>query len=335
MSPPLVQVRDLTVHYPVKRGFLRRQVGTVAAVDGLTFDIHEGETLGLVGESGCGKSTTGRALLQLLKPTRGAVRFQETDLVTLGPGPLRRARRHMQMIFQDTYASLDPRMPVGSLVGEPLEIHGLGTRAERRERVLELLSLVGLSADLALRYPHELSGGQRQRLGIARALATNPRFIVADEPFSALDVSIQAQVVNLLQDLKDRLKLTYLLIAHDLAVVRHLADRVAVMYLGRIVERGSREAVFASPRHPYTQALLSAIPQVDAAPEARVRIVLEGEVPDPANPPAGCRFHPRCPWATDVCRQQEPQMRDLGARGESHLVACHHAELTQGVASSI
>jgi oligopeptide transport system ATP-binding protein len=301
-------------------------VGTVRAVDGLTFDIHEGETLGLVGESGCGKSTTGRALLQLAKPTRGTVRFQEAELTTLLPGPLRRARRHMQMIFQDPSASLDPRLSVGSLISEPLEIHGLGTRAGRRERVLELLGLVGLSGDLEGRYPHQLSGGQRQRIGIARALATNPRFVVADEPFSALDVSLQAQVANLLSDLKERLRLTYLLIAHDLAVVRHLSDRVAVMYLGRIVELGTREAVFARPRHPYTQALLSAVPRLRAGLGTRPRIVLSGDLPSPAHPPAGCRFHPRCPWATDLCRRQDPETRDLGSAGEPHGVACHHAE---------
>ena len=327
MSTPLLRVRNLKKHYPVRRGWLRRRTGVVAAVDGLSFDIGEGETLGLVGESGCGKSTTGRALLQLVKPTLGEVRFQDADLTTLGPRALRGVRRHMQMIFQDPYASLDPRQSVGRIVGEPLEVHALGTRAERRSRVHDLLSLVGLGPELADRYPHQFSGGQRQRIGIARALATSPRFIVADEPISALDVSIQAQIVNLLDDLKQRLGLTYLFIAHDLAMVRHISDRVAVMYLGRIVELGARDDVFRRPLHPYTQALLSAIPIPDPDLEARrPRVVLEGDVPSPAHPPSGCRFHPRCPLATDLCRREDPETRDLGAPGTPHQVACHHAE---------
>ena len=329
MTTPLLQVRNLKKHYPVRRGWLRRQVGTVAAVDGLTFDIGEGETLGLVGESGCGKSTTGRALLQLVKPTAGEVRFQDDDLTTLSPRALRGVRRHMQMIFQDPYASLDPRMSVGGIVGEPLEVHGLGTRGDRRERVRELLALVGLGPELAERYPHQFSGGQRQRIGIARALATSPRFIVADEPISALDVSIQAQIVNLLNDLKQRLGLTYLFIAHDLAMVRHISDRVAVMYLGRVVELGAHDDVFRRPLHPYTQGLLAAIPIPDPDLEAqRPRVVLEGDVPSPAHPPSGCRFHPRCPWATEVCRREDPETRDLGATGRPHQVACHHAEVS-------
>jgi len=327
LTAALVKVRDLKKHYPVRRGLLRRQVGTIRAVDGLTFDIHEGETLGLVGESGCGKSTTGRALLQLVKPTEGEVRFQDAELTGLGPRALRLARRHMQMIFQDPYASLDPRLSVGSIVVEPLDVHGIGTRAERRERVRELLALVGLHPEFIDRYPHQFSGGQRQRIGIARALATHPRFIVADEPISALDVSIQAQVVNLLCDLKERLGLTYLFIAHDLAMVRHISDRVAVMYLGRIVELASRDDLFRRPLHPYTQALLSAIPIPDPDREARrERVVLEGDVPSPANLPTGCRFHTRCPLATDVCKQQDPEWRNLGSAGAPHHVACHHAE---------
>jgi oligopeptide transport system ATP-binding protein len=332
VTAPLVRVRGLKKHYPVRRGLLRRQVGTIQAVDGLTFDIHEGETLGLVGESGCGKSTTGRALLQLVKPTGGEVRFQDAELTALSSGALRRVRRHMQMIFQDPYASLNPRQSVGSIVGEPLDVHGLGTRAERRARVQELLALVGLNREFVDRYPHQFSGGQRQRIGIARALATNPRFIVADEPISALDVSIQAQVVNLLNDLKAQLGLTYLFIAHDLAMVRHISDRVAVMYLGRIVELASRDELFARPLHPYTQALLSAIPVPDPDLEARRRrVVLEGDVPSPANPPAGCRFHTRCPLVTDICRQQDPEFRDLGSVGRPHQVACHHAEEVPGL----
>ena len=326
MTTPLVRVRDLKKHYPVRRGVLRRQVGTVRAVDGLTFDIAEGETLGLVGESGCGKSTTGRALLQLVQPTSGEVRFQDAELTTLAPRALRGARRHMQMIFQDPYASLDPRMSVGSIVGEPLDVHALGTREERRARVRELLALVGLHPEFVDRYPHQFSGGQRQRIGIARALATSPRFIVADEPISALDVSIQAQVVNLLDDLKQRLGLTYLFIAHDLAMVRHISDRVAVMYLGRIVELGSRDDIFQRPLHPYTQALLSAIPIPDPEREARrQRVVLEGDVPSPSHPPPGCHFHPRCPLATDLCKREDPELRDLGVASAPHQVACHHA----------
>jgi len=326
VNAALVKVRDLSKHYPVRGGLFRRPVGTIRAVDGLSFDILEGETLGLVGESGCGKSTTGRALLQLVKPTRGQVRFQDAELTGLDRRELRRARLQMQMIFQDPYASLNPRMSLGTIVGEPLEVHGLGKRAWRRERVMELVALVGLSPDLVDRYPHQLSGGQRQRIGIARALATSPRFIVADEPISSLDVSIQAQVVNLLSDLKARLGLTYLFIAHDLAMVRHISDRVAVMYLGRIVELGTRDDVFRRPLHPYTQALLSAIPIPDPDLEVRRRrVVLEGDVPSPAKPPTGCRFRTRCPIATEVCAREDPPLRDLGRPGAPQEVACHHA----------
>ncbi|MGH2535880.1 MAG: ABC transporter ATP-binding protein [Candidatus Promineifilaceae bacterium] len=323
----LVQVRDLKKHFPIYRGVLRRQVGAVQAVDGVTFDIFKGETLGLVGESGCGKSTTGRTILQLLEPTSGDVYFEGKDLTALNRNELRKARRHMQMIFQDPYASLNPRMSVGSIVGEPLQIHSVGDGRGRRERVEEMLSLVGLNPYFIKRYPHEFSGGQRQRIGIARALATNPSFIIADEPISALDVSIQAQVVNLLDDLKERLNLTYLFIAHDLSMVRYISDRVAVMYLGRVVELSDRNSIFERPLHPYTQALLSAIPIPDPEKEAkRRRLILEGDVPSPANPPQACRFHPRCQYATQICREVDPEFRNLGTDGKQHMVACHHAE---------
>lgn len=323
----LIKVQNLKKHFPIRRGILRRQVGAIQAVDGITFDIYKGETLGLVGESGCGKSTAGRTILQLLDATEGEVFFNGEELTALKTNQMRKKRRQMQMIFQDPYASLNPRMQVGNIIGEPLDIHKIGKSSERTERVQELLSVVGLNPYFVRRYPHEFSGGQRQRIGIARALATNPSFIVADEPISALDVSIQAQVVNLMDDLKAQLGLTYLFIAHDLSMVRYISDRVAVMYLGRIVELGERDAVYDSPLHPYTQALLSAIPIPDPDAEAkRERILLEGEVPSPANPPSGCRFHPRCAYATDICRQEDPQSRNLGTDGTDHLVACHHAE---------
>ena len=323
----LVSVRNLKKYFPVRRGVLRRQVGAVQAVDGITFDVYQGETLGLVGESGCGKSTAGRTILQLLEPTDGSVFYGDKDLTKLGKNDLRRARRHMQMIFQDPYASLNPRMTVGNIIGEPLQIHNLGNGRARRERVQELLKVVGLNPYFITRYPHEFSGGQRQRIGIARALATNPSFIVADEPISALDVSIQAQVVNLLDDLRAELGLTYLFIAHDLAMVRYISDRVAVMYLGRIVELSDRDEVFDHPLHPYTQALLSAIPIPDPDKEARRRrVILEGDVPNPANPPPACRFHTRCPYATEICREVDPEFRNLGTGQRPHMVACHHAE---------
>lgn len=324
----LVKVDNLKKHFPIMRGVFRRQVGAVQAVDGVTFDIYEGETLGLVGESGCGKSTTGRVVLQLLDPTAGSVLFKGKDLTTLSKGDLRRQRRDMQMIFQDPYASLNPRMTVGNIIGEPLKIQKLGNADERKQRVQELLQVVGLNPYFVNRYPHEFSGGQRQRIGVARALATNPEFIVADEPISALDVSVQAQVVNLLGDLRDELGLTYLFIAHDLSMVRHISDRVAVMYLGRIVELGDTDEVYNHPLHPYTQALLSAIPLPDPDKEAeRQRIILEGDVPSPANPPSGCRFHPRCGYATDICKEEDPENRNMGGEAASaHWVACHHAD---------
>ncbi len=324
-SQPLVQVSDLRVHFPIRRGLLRRQVGAVRAVDGVSFDVSQGETLGLVGESGCGKSTTGLAVLKLLQITGGKVSFRGQELTTLGEPAMRPLRRHMMMIFQDPYSSLNPRMTVGSIVGESLGVHNVGAAGEREARVAELLRLVGLNPAFINRYPHEFSGGQRQRIGIARALATSPAFIVADEPISALDVSIQAQVVNLMDDLKEQLGLTYLFIAHDLSMVRYISDRVAVMYLGKIVELASRDEVFDTPLHPYTRALLSAVPVANPRQERRrQRIVLQGDVPSPANPPSGCRFHPRCPFATDLCRREEPPLRPIGAG--AHLAACHYAE---------
>jgi oligopeptide transport system ATP-binding protein len=316
----LVQVRDLKMYFPIRRGLLQRHVGDVKAVDGLNFDIYSGETLGLVGESGCGKSTTGRAILQLYKPTDGAVDFLGKDLTKLRGEDLRKQRRQMQMIFQDPYASLNPRMTVGSIVSEPMEVHNIGTRSERLERVRELLKVVGLNPYFINRYPHEFSGGQRQRIGVARALAVNPSFIVCDEPISALDVSIQAQVINLLEDLQEQFKLTYLFIAHDLSVVRHISDRIAVMYLGKIMELAGRDELYANPMHPYTQALLSAVPIPDpVVEEKRKRIILEGDVPSPANPPKGCNFCTRCPKAMDVCREQEPLFKDYGT---GHYAAC-------------
>ncbi|MGE3507143.1 MAG: ABC transporter ATP-binding protein [Alphaproteobacteria bacterium] len=325
---PLVRVSGLTKHFPVRRGVLQRAVGAIRAVDGVTFDIYPGETLGLVGESGSGKSTTGRALLRLVEPTSGSVTFDGTDLTSLNPKDLRRARRHMQMIFQDPYASLNPRHTLAAAVREPLDVHGVGAKAERAERVEQLLERVGLDPAWGRRYPHEFSGGQRQRVGIARALATNPKFIVADEPIAALDVSIQAQIVNLLMDLKQEFGLTYLFIAHDLSMVRYISDRVAVMYLGRLVELGHVDDVFTNPLHPYTQALISAIPIPDPVREAaRERVVLQGDIPSPANPPSGCRFHTRCPIAEERCRVEEPTWSALEVKERPHQVGCHRVDI--------
>jgi oligopeptide transport system ATP-binding protein len=318
----LLKVENLVKHFPIMKGALiRRQVGAVRAVDGLSFDVYRGETLGLVGESGCGKSTTGRAILQLHRPTSGSVLFEGRDLVKTKGEELRLMRRKMQMIFQDPYASLNPRMTVGEIIGEPLTVHGIMDRKASEKRVEELLALVGLNPAYANRYPHEFSGGQRQRVGVARALALNPSLIVCDEPISALDVSIQAQVVNLLEDLQKQLGLTYLFIAHDLSMVRHISNRVAVMYLGVMVELASRDDVYYHPLHPYTQALLSAVPIPDpVAEEKRQRQILKGEIPSPINPPSGCRFRTRCPHATDICEEKRPEWREVTP---GHFVACH------------
>lgn len=320
-SVPLITVDNLVMHFPIYRGVIRRQVGAVHAVDGISFQVKQGETLGLVGESGCGKSTTGRTILQLYKPTSGKVYFKGKELTNLRPEAMRLMRSKMQMIFQDPYASLNPRMTVRDIVGEPLMAFGAASGKEIDERVAHLLKLVKLNPDYSGRYPHEFSGGQRQRIGVARALAMNPSFIVCDEPISALDVSIQAQVVNLLEDLQKEFNLTYLFIAHDLSMVRHISDRVAVMYLGIIVELTDRNELYSNPLHPYTQALLSAIPVADPVYSAtRHRQVLEGDVPSPVNPPSGCRFRTRCPIADAYCAEKTPEWREVRS---NHFVACH------------
>jgi oligopeptide transport system ATP-binding protein len=318
----LLEVRGLKMYFPVSRGVLfQRRRGWVRAVDDISFYIRRGETLGLVGESGCGKSTTGRAILQLYRPTAGQVLLAGQDLTRLKGSELRRMRRRMQMIFQDPYASLNPRMTVGSIIAEPLEIHNLARGKAKQERVQELLRMVGLNPYFANRYPHEFSGGQRQRIGIARALAVEPEFIVCDEPISALDVSIQAQIINLLEELQAQLGLTYLFIAHDLSVVRHISDRVAVMYVGKLVEVADRNELYERPLHPYTRALLSAVPVPDPRVEKRrQRLLLPGDPPSPVNPPPACRFHPRCPFAQQICREVEPSLDEVRP---GHWVACH------------
>ena len=318
----LIKVENLSKHSPITRGIVfQKKVGAVQAVDKISFEIRKGETLGLVGESGCGKSTTGRTILQLHRATSGKVFYNGEDLTEVSDHKMRDYRRDLQIIFQDPYASLNPRMTVGSIIAEPLEVHNIGNKKERRERVKELLALVGLNPYFINRYPHEFSGGQRQRIGVARALVLNPKFIVCDEPIAALDVSIQAQVVNLLEELQEEFNLTYLFIAHDLSMVRHIADRTAVMYLGKIVELAERDELYGEPLHPYAQALLSAVPIPDPAKErARKRIILEGDVPSPSNPPSGCRFHPRCPIAEDICKEKEPEWRESR---DNHWLACH------------
>ena len=330
----LLSVSDLRMYFPVTEGLIfERHIGDVHAVDDVSFDLPRGQTLGLVGESGCGKSTTGRTILRLYKPTAGRIVFDGVDITKIGGDALRQTRRRMQMIFQDPYASLNPRMTVGGIIGEPLTVHDIGTNAERRERVAELLDVVGLNPNFLNRYPHEFSGGQRQRIGVARAIAVNPELIVADEPISALDVSIQAQIINLLERLQDEFSLTFLFIAHDLSVVRHVSDRIAVMYLGRIVESAASGDLYAHPLHPYSVALLSAVPIPDPVVESRRRrIILSGDVPSPVNPPSGCRFHTRC-WLRERlgnperCTTEDPALRTLAT---GHEVACHFAEAVDG-----
>jgi oligopeptide transport system ATP-binding protein len=328
----LVEVKDLKMHFPIRTGLLRRLTGAVKAVDGVSFDIYEGETLGLVGESGCGKSTCGRAILRLYDPTAGSIVIDGEEIAHAPFDKLRRLRPKMQMVFQDPQASLNPRMTVAGIIGEPLMEHTNLTAAERLERIYELMDAVGLNRSFANRYPHAFSGGQRQRIGIARALALNPKFIVCDEPIAELDVSIQAQVVNLLEELQDRLGLTYLFISHDLSMVRHIADRVAVMYLGRVVELSPRDALYDNPLHPYAKALLSAVPEPDpTAHDDAERIILQGDVPSPANPPTGCNFCTRCPMVMDICRQIDPELQEVAP---GRHVACHlHSQDTKKTAA--
>ena len=323
----LLEVQDLVKHFPIRKGFLRRQTGAVKAVDGVSFFIRAGETLGLVGESGCGKTTTGRCILRAIEPTSGQIYFRDknmgrVDIAALDKADLKKLRQNMQMIFQDPYSSLNPRMTLLQIVGEPLLVNGVARGKEIEDRVAELLRVVGLRPEYMVRYPHAFSGGQRQRIGVARALALNPQLIVCDEPVSALDVSIQAQILNMLQDLQEQFDLTYLFVAHDLSVVEHISDRVAVMYVGKLVESAPTDELFMNPMHPYTEALLSAVPKPDPRYKSK-RIVLEGDVADPANPPPGCYFHPRCRYAIDRCKQELPLLRELKP---DHFVACHRAE---------
>lgn len=319
MSKPLLRVEGLKQHFPIHKGLIGRTVGHVKAVDDISFHVHEGETLGIVGESGCGKSTTGRTIMQLIEPTDGVVEFQGRDLAKMSTKEIREVRADIQMVFQDPYASLNPRHTIGKILEEPLLVHSKISAKERRKKVVEFLKIVGLSEYHAKRYPHQFSGGQRQRIGIARALMTNPKLIIADEPVSALDVSIQAQVLNLMQDLQKEFNLTYIFIAHDLGVVRHISDRVAVMYLGKIVEITESESLYANPLHPYTQALLSAVPVPDPN-YVKEQIIIEGDMPSPANPPSGCSFHTRCPFKMDVCTQITPVLNE---EEPGHSVACH------------
>jgi peptide/nickel transport system ATP-binding protein len=330
---PLLEVSGLEKHFPILKGLMRREVGAVQAVDGLDFTVRRGETLGLVGESGCGKTTTGRLLTRLIEPTGGTIQFEGQDISHLSTTQMRPLRRDIQMIFQDPYSSLNPRHTVGGIVGTPFRLHQTLPSAQIKPAVQELLKLVGLNPEHYNRYPHEFSGGQRQRIGVARALALRPKLVIADEPVSALDVSVQAQVINLLEDLQEEFQLTYVVIAHDLSVVRHIADRVAVMYLGKIVEMADRDELYERPMHPYTHALLSAVPVPDPdRRENRERIRLRGETPSPINPPSGCRFHTRCWKAQEICSEQEPPLADLVAR---HQVACHFPENAPGPQESL
>lgn len=327
----LVEISGIKKHFPIRKGFFNRQVGAVRALDGIDLSIRKGETLGLVGESGCGKSTLGRVILRLLPATAGSVKFENNDVLSANENSMKALRRHMQIVFQNPYASLDPRMTIRQIIQEPLEVHDAAKGAELRDRVLKLLGLVGLSEEMADRYPHEFSGGQRQRVGIARALALNPKLIVADEPVSALDVSVQAQILNLLISLKSEFQLTYLFIAHNLDVVRYISDRIAVMYLGRIVEIGECDEVYTMPLHPYTKALISAAPVPDPNFDRSHRVLLQGDLPSPANPPSGCRFHTRCPIARERCKVEDPVLRELTP---GHFSACHFAEELMSEGSS-
>lgn len=332
MAETLLRVQDLVKHFPITKGIINsKQDDVVKAVDGISFLMGRGETLGLVGESGCGKSTTGRLILRLIQPTSGSIEFEGKNVFNLSRQEMRELRKDMQIIFQDPYASLNPRMTVEDIISEPLEVHRIARGRERRMRVQKLLEVVGLASYHARRYPHEFSGGQRQRIGIARALAVNPRLIICDEPVSALDVSVQAQVINLLQDLQEEFGLTYLFIGHDLSVIRHISDRVAVMYLGKIVELADKHTLYTMPRHPYTKALLSAVPIPDPT-KKKTRIILEGDVPSPINPPNGCRFHTRCSQSQDICAARDPQLIDIGDR---HFLACHFHEFSENGRAAI
>ncbi|MBD1370889.1 dipeptide ABC transporter ATP-binding protein [Hazenella sp. IB182357] len=326
MSQALLTVKNLSKHFPIKGGVFRRTVGQVKAVDNISFSVNKGETFGLVGESGCGKSTTGRTLIRLLEPTAGEVLFEGKDIARLARKEMQAVRRDLQMVFQDPYASLNPQMTVGELIEEPMKVHGLYNKQERQKRVKKMMDLVGLNAQYITRYPHEFSGGQRQRIGIARALSLEPKLIIADEPVSALDVSIQSQVVNLMDDLQKELDLTYIFIAHDLSVIKHISDRVGVMYLGRMAEIAPKQKIYDQPLHPYTKALLSAVPVPDPKVK-KERIILSGDVPSPSNPPSGCAFHPRCPKAFARCKTERPQLLDIG---EEHFVACHLYDVDEG-----